>query len=140
MVQGSRSSSTSAGARPVAVVSWLLCILLLASCGEPDRPTVGEWLPTWSAALETVPPPEAFADGPDEDLCETTLGELREFGADILPAPDAALDPAVRGWIETAEDLFFECPPNDGDVRGFPAAYAELDRFRSEVEAGLTGD
>ncbi len=55
----------------------------------------------------------------------------------MTPSPDAALDGAVREWIQIAEMAFFECPPEGNEIDSMAKAYQELDRLEAEIETVL---
>jgi hypothetical protein len=123
--------------RRLAAAALLAVVpLVLSGCGG-GPPDIETWTARWEEAKAFVPDLSAFADGPDERLCDEVLVELREVREDLVPAPDELLGITVDEWLRHAETIFFECPPETGPVVGFDAAYAELDRLEREVESLL---
>ena len=108
----------------------------LTGCAR-QGPTMAEWRPRWETLRAQVPPVTAFASGPDAALCEQTLVILRESRDSVLPAPDEVIDAAVTDWLAHADTLFFECPPEEGELVGFEAAYRRLDSIAAEIESLL---
>jgi hypothetical protein len=113
--------------------------IILSSCSS-SRPTVEEWQPAWLQVVESIPSESVIGGTPAQAICNETLGYLRSSRASLLPTPDLAIDDAVTDWIDTAEEAFFECPPNNERVRGFPEAYELLRRFEGEVGLVLEMD
>lgn len=122
--------------RKIATVAALLAVFL-TSCGD-GRPSSEEWRPDWQQVLAAVPD-EASLVGADSTvaICGETLAFLRSNRADLLPAPDLAIDDAVTRWFEIAEDAFFECPPHNNQAGSFAEAYAEMRRLEAEIDLVL---
>lgn len=126
-------SPGSAGLRVV----WVAALAaLVVACGS-GRPTLDVWEAEWETALHLVPPQRAFASGPDHELCERTVGQLRAEMR-LSPAPNGDLEDAAGRWRAFAESLFFECPLAEGDHIGWESGYTELERLEAEVEALIT--
>jgi hypothetical protein len=122
------------------VIVWIvLAAIALTACGS-DRPSVAEWQPTWERITATIPDEEAVADGLSVATCGEALAFLRSNRSELTPTPDLAIDDVVTAWIEIAEDAFFECPPDNEQIRDFSEAYAEMLRLEAEVELVLEMD
>jgi hypothetical protein len=119
-----------------ALVAAVVGAVLAGGC-SPARPASAEWAPAWQAAQDGIPPIETLTEGDAEMACERTLASIRALRGGIVPTHDPTLDGLVRGWLQVAETTFFECPPRSGVVVGFEEAYAELERYRLEMEAGI---
>jgi hypothetical protein len=101
---------------------------------------VEEWQQDWQLIVDAIPSESAIGENPTRAICNETLGILRSNRASLFPTPDLAIDDTVRDWIDIAEDAFFECPPNNERVRGFPEMYQLLRRFQGEVDLVLEMD
>jgi hypothetical protein len=115
----------------------ILCVLVVAACGSTDRPTVAEWEPVWDAATRSIPTEDDLGDPPAREVCGQALGFIRSAEADLLPTPDRSIDPVIREWVQVAEDMFFECPPQSREVPDMSSGFAELQRLQAEVAAAL---
>jgi hypothetical protein len=114
----------------------VLAALVLVGCGN-DRPSSEDWRPDWQRIVDAVPE-LAMVEGPETTaVCGDTLAFLRGNRADLLPAPDLAIDDAVTIWFEIAEDTFFDCPPQNEQVGSFAEAYAEMGRLEAEIDVVL---
>lgn len=119
-----------------AIAGTLCLALLLAACGD-DRPSSEDWRPDWQRVVAAVPDEAVIVADNTETLCGETLAFLRGNRADLLPAPDLAIDDAVNTWFEIAEDAFFECPPRNEQMGSFAEAYAEMNRLEAEIDLVL---
>jgi hypothetical protein len=118
----------------------IACSLALSGCSRDDRPDTATWLPAWDAMTSVVPAQVDLGDPPDEDLCQDTLGSLREQNEGLLPSPSVTVDDLVTEWIAVAEAAFFDCPPEGEDIDSFSDAYEELDRIEESVNTALTDE
>ena len=87
-----------------------------------------------------MPTADDLGDPPDYATCSAALGEIRSESADLLPTPDAAIDPIVREWLRVAEDALFECPPSSAALPDLSSVFAELLRLEAEVNVVLEID
>ena len=117
----------------------LVATTLFAGCGS-ERPSAEAWQQTWQRMALAVPSEEALGDSPSPDDCGDVVAFLRSNREDLFPTPDRAIDDPVNLWIQTAEDAFFECPPNNPEIRGFPEAFRQLARLEAEIELVLDMD
>ena len=122
------------------VVLALALVLAAAACSSEPRPTVAAWQPQWEAVQAIIPPQNLLGDPPDTELCNTTHVAVRLEAPKLFPTPDPTIDDALTDWTEIARGMFFECPPDEPDMRGFDQAYAELERFAAEIDAVITLD
>jgi hypothetical protein len=112
-------------------------VVAIGCASDGDRPDPGEWRVMWEEVQAAIPDRSELDVADPTPLCEDAMGVLREMGPSLSPTPDRAADEAVDGWLSTADETFFECPPQSGELTGFDEAYQELERFRREVEDGL---
>jgi hypothetical protein len=126
--------------RSVGFVALLVAITLLASSCSSSRPTVEEWQPAWQAMVDAIPSESEIGENPPRAICDETLTFLRSNRSTLFPTPDVAVDDTVQDWFDIAEGAFFECPPDNELVRGFPEAYELLRRFQGELELVLKMD
>jgi hypothetical protein len=124
----------------VWAASLLTAIVLVVSSCSDSRPTVEEWQPAWHVMVDAIPSESVIGENPTRAVCNETLGFLRSNRNSLFPTPDLGVDDAVTDWIDIAEEAFFECPPNNERVTGFPEAYELLRRFQGEVEVVLEMD
>ena len=121
--------------------SWLILTIalsaVLGACADAGRPSAAEWESAWESFSASIPAEESLGDPPTRDECAEALAALRTSSADMTPSPDAALDGAVREWIQIAEMAFFECPPEGNEIDSMAKAYQELDRLEAEIETVL---
>jgi hypothetical protein len=117
------------------VCGFLLVLAVGAGCSD-GRPAIAEWRNAWDDLEQSIPDRSSFADGPDQELCSDTLVSIRTQEPGVLPTPDAALDDIARDWLALARETFYECPPGT-NVQGFDEAFAEVDAFRAEMDAGI---
>jgi hypothetical protein len=122
------------------IVLGLALVLLGAACSRESRPTVAEWRPQWEAVQAIIPSPDLLGDPPDTELCNTTHVVVRLEAPKLFPTPDPTIDDALTDWTEVARGMFFECPPDAPNMRGFDQAYAELERFAAEIDAVIALD
>lgn len=118
----------------------VLVVTLLAgitACSGDGRPSADEWQPQWDAVLDAMPTQDELGDPPDPELCEQTLGMLRQETPALQPTPDMAIDDVVRQWAHIAEAIVFECPPQSHALPDLDHAYAELALLEAEVDAAL---
>lgn len=130
---------TAHGPRRFATVvgAWLMLVAVgLASC-TPQRPSRDEWRESWEGVQEVVPPAEQLSRPPDHDTCSEVLGDLRERGVELTPAPDRIIQEAAQAWLSHAESLFFGCFEDEDPEERIEEGYATLERLRAEVEAVL---
>jgi hypothetical protein len=116
-------------------VPLILAALLLAGCG--GRPALDDWEGEWRALADSIPVETLATDPPDRAACDRYLGALRDTLPDLRPAPNDVLESAVRGWVDFAESVFFDCPITRGEHAGWDAAALELQRLQAEVEAEI---
>lgn len=127
-----------AGTRPVSLVVICLVVALgLASCTSSERPSRDQWRGSWEGVQEVVPPADGLSRPPDHEVCSDVLGELRERGSGLTPAPDDIIDEAAQAWLSHAESLFFECFQDGDPEERIEEGYATMERLASEVEAVL---
>lgn len=119
----------------VAVGVVVLGLVGATGCSQA-RPTLEEWVPVWEHAVANLPTEEALSAGDTQGICEEALADMRIHQGALHPTPDEAIDETVTLWVEIAESIFFECPPDDG----FSAGFAELRRLEAEVEVVLAMD
>ena len=112
--------------------------MVLIGCGTDGRPDPAEWRMRWEEVQAAIPDRSELEGVDPTPLCGDVIGVLREIGPTLVPTPDRSADEAVEGWLSAADETFFECPPDSGEITGFDAAYEELERFRREVEDGLS--
>lgn len=117
----------------------LVTVVAVASCGRETRPDAATWGDRWEETLAVVPPADTFAGGPDPQVCEDVLVDLREARPGLSPAPDEVVGEALTAWITVAESTFFECFDDDAGADSIAEAYARLDQLESEVTAALSG-
>lgn len=118
------------------IVVVVLAALALVGCGN-DRPSSEDWQPDWQRIVDAVPELAVLEGSDTTTVCGDTLAFLRGNRADLLPAPDLAIDDAVTIWFEIAEDAFFDCPPQNEQVGSFAEAYAEMSRLEAEIDVVL---
>jgi len=114
--------------------------LMAAACSDESRPSVAEWQPHWEAVQAIIPAPDLLGDPPDTELCNTVHVAVRFEAPKLFPTPDPTIDDALTDWTEVARGMFFECPPDEPNMRGFDQAYAELERFAAEIDAVIALD
>jgi len=122
------------------VAAGLAIAIVTGGCSNASRPDVGEWRSRWLGVIDELPEEVELSGNAAEDVCAETLALLRSTSGDLLPTPDLAIDDTVRQWIALAEDAFFECPPQGGEINSFARAYAEMDRLQAEVAVVLELD
>ncbi len=120
--------------RRPAAIALVLLVASLSACSN-SRPTVDEWLPLWDQAVALIPSQAELGDPPSEDLCEQVLVNLREVSVDLALTPEETLDAAVDAWIGVAEQAFFECPPEEGEISNLDEAYEEMAQLQTEIDA-----
>jgi hypothetical protein len=128
---------TGLGSMARRLVAVALLVLAVGACGRQERPTLGAWRATWERATAIVPSEDDVGATPDRELCESTLGELREVRPDLTPAPDEVVNAAVEEWITYAESVFFSCFEEVSGDDPVAAAYEQLDRLEGEVDAAI---
>jgi hypothetical protein len=121
--------------RTLVVVA--VALALVGSCGSPDRPAAGEWAARWYAMVSSMPALDALDLEDPSPLCDLALTRVREERQLLVPTPDPAFDAPVEGWMDLADETFFECPPRSGDVHGFEEALAEMALLEAQVDASL---
>jgi hypothetical protein len=114
-------------------------VLALSACAA-SRPSVADWQPGWDLLVGGIPTPAELGTPPDASLCQGALGLVRSAEDDLYPTPDRAIDEAVRNWVATAEDAFFECPPSSAAIPNMDFAYGQLERLEAEIAAVLELD
>jgi hypothetical protein len=114
----------------------ILILVCISGCGR-GRPDPETWRARWSRARAAFPQAAAFETGDPQSACDALLVEARRWRSRLLPSPDAALDPAVRTWIDRAEAIGYECPAAREGIAAHRAALNELRTVEAEIEAGL---
>lgn len=112
-------------------------LLVVVGCAASDRPEAAEWQTEWQAIVDVIPDESEIGDPPSEDLCRTTLADVRTLSEDLLPAPTASIDDLANEWVSLAEEAFFDCPPEGQDVDSFEDAYNEMRRVQNSIETAL---
>lgn len=115
----------------------ILIVLALTACSRGERPDAASWLPQWSAIVGVIPSQADLGDPPSEDLCQTTLADIRIQDEDLLPSPSVTVDDLASEWVAIAEAAFFDCPPEGEDIDSFSDAYEEMQRIEDSVDAAL---
>ncbi|MBY5162654.1 hypothetical protein [Salsipaludibacter albus] len=111
-------------------------LAVLGCAGGSARPTVQDWVVTWTDAQSLVPRRASLEDPLDDERCSRVLVSLREVRDRLVPSPDELVDSAARAWLAQAEHMFFECFSAASSDR--PAvAYATLERLRHQVDEAL---
>lgn len=122
---------------------WIVALLIVfaaSACSGDQRPTNEEWEPVWLEAVGGFPTMDELGDPPDPDECNDALVSLREVAPGLTPTPDVSLDDPVRNWVNLAEEIVFECPPDGTGVASLEEGYRELARLEAEVAAVLGMD
>lgn len=119
----------------------VILALLLGACADQSRPSVASWQAQWDEVVASIPQEAAVGEAPADDLCTEVLTTLRKRRPLLTPTPDLAIDDAVQGWFQIAEDAFFECPPRSELIGSFADAYHEMSRLEAEIDLvlGLDG-
>lgn len=121
-----------------SMVLLALVPLVLAGCDAAgNRPDESEWRTVWDQVRADIPDRSELDVADPLPVCQQTLGALRGHQPLLAPSPARAVDAAVEGWMEVADETFFECPPRSGELQGFDEAYQEMARFEREIETGL---
>lgn len=114
-------------------------LFVTTGCISAERPDAATWLPSWQSINALVPDQSDLGNPPDESLCQTTLGAIRESKEDLFPTPSGTVDELVNEWVAIAEAAFFECPPEGEDIASFDDAYREMLRVENSVTSALAG-
>lgn len=109
----------------------------ISACSSSERPDAATWLPSWEAMVAVIPAESDLGDPPSEDLCQSTLADIRTQNSGLLPSPSITVDDLVTEWVAVAEAAFFDCPPEGEDIDSFSDAYEELQRIEDSVDAAL---
>jgi hypothetical protein len=108
-------------------------LLALAACGG-GAPDVEDWLvEAWDPLVTMIPEPGQES----AEVCDRVLGELRERGSSVRPAPLPEIGDTADSWVRAAESLMFDCAAELEDL-DYDERYLHLTRLVEEVEA-LTG-
>lgn len=111
-------------------VTLVIVLLALAACGA-GTPDVEDWLvETWDPMVALVPEPGE--ESPDR--CDRVLGELREEGSSVRPAPFPEIGDTADSWVRRAESLMFDCAADSPEL-DYGEGFRHLARLEAEVEA-----
>ena len=119
--------------RRLAIVVGIAAVVACA----PPRPPLEAWNEAWAEAQAAVPDPDAAAAPLARDQCTKLLVTTRELHGRLLPAPDLALDAAVRDWLDHAGTLGLNCPAAPEELDAYREELRELAVLTAEVNAGL---
>jgi hypothetical protein len=114
-------------------ITLLVLLVVLAACGG-GTPDVEDWLvEAWDPLVTMVPEPGQES----AEICDRVLGELRERGSSVRPAPLPEIGDTADSWVRAAESLMFDCAA-DLEELDYEERHLHLTRLEAEVEA-LTG-
>lgn len=111
-------------------IPLIALVLALTACGN-GTPDVEDWLvEAWDPLVTMIPEPGQESP----DVCDRVLGELRDRGSSLRPAPMPEIGDTADSWVRQAESLMFDCA---ADLEGldYEERYRHLDRLIEEVEA-----
>lgn len=123
----------------------ILLALVLSGCtdtdsggdGAGDRPDVATWTTTWDQTRAIIPDLDTMGDPLDPEVCEETVGRLRDARENLHPTPDELVDEEVDKWMTEATSVFFECFEADVGADTVAESYEELERLEAEIDTAL---
>ena len=118
---------------------WIAALLLISivACSSNDDGDSERWRLDWQRVTSVVPEQSELGDPPDQDVCRSTLADIRAAQEDLPPAPTEGIDELSNEWVAIAEETFFECPPQGPDIDSVEDAYRELQRIEDAIQVAL---
>jgi len=111
-------------------ITLVIVLMTLAACGA-GTPDIEDWLvETWDPMVALVPEPGEES----ADLCDRVLGELRQEGSSVRPAPLPEIGDTADSWVRQAESLMFDCAADSPEL-DYGERFHILTRLQAEVEA-----
>jgi hypothetical protein len=119
------------------MIALVALLFVTTGCSSGERPDTATWLRSWQSINAVIPDQSDLGNPPQESLCQTTLGTIRERSEELFPTPSGTVDDLVNEWVAIAQAAFFECPPEGEDIDSFDDAYREMLRVEDSVTSAL---